>query len=133
MTTNNPIDRYRQRAVRHEARARNYRSQANLLLKRDNDTDCAGVLLYESAKQCLNAIANQRGQNPGTTSGKVNIVREVAAEELSAAPLFTNWQSADKLHIHADREHLTAFQYDEAWQKAEAFIDTMLDIYQRDA
>ena len=133
MTTNNPLDQYRQRAIRHEARARNYRSQADLLLERDNDADCAAALLYESAKQCVNAVANQRGENPGTTGGKVSIVREIATDELDAAPLFTNWQSADKLHIHADREHLTAFQYDEAWQKAQEFIDTMLTIYHRNA
>ena len=133
MTTNNPRDQYRQRAVRHEARARNYRRQANLLLERDNDTDCAGALLYEAAKQCINAVANQRGENPGTTGGKVNAVREIAAEELGVTFLFTNWQSADKLHIHADREHLTAVQYDEAWQQAQAFIDSMLNIYNRNA
>ena len=133
MTTNNPPDQYRQRAVRHEARARNYRRQADLLLERDNDTDCAGALLYEAAKQCINAVANQRGENPGTTGGKVNVVREVAAEEPNGTVLFTNWQSADKLHIHSDREHLTAFQYDEAWQQAQAFIAAMLTIYNRNA
>ena len=132
MTTNNRTDQHRQRATRHETRARNYRRQADLLLERDNDTDCAGALLYEAAKQCINAVANQRGENPGTTSGKVNVVREVAAEELNGTVLFTNWQSADKLHIHADREYLTAFQYDEAWQKSQEFIAAMLTIYARD-
>ena len=70
---------------------------------------------------------------PAQPAVRLNIVREIAAEEMDAAPLFTNWQSADKLHIHADREHLTAFQYDEAWQKAQEFIDTMLTIYHRNA
>ena len=133
MTTSNRPNQYLRRAVRHEARARNYRRQADLLLQRDSDTDCAGALLYEAAKQCINAVANQRGENPGTTGGKVNVVREVAAEEPNGTVLFTNWQSADKLHIHADREHLTNFQYDEAWQKAQEFIDAMLTIYDRSA
>ena len=94
MTTNNPSDQYLQRAVRHEARARNYRRQANLLLERDNDTDCAGALLYESAKQCINAVANQRGRNPGTTGGKVNVVRELVREDPSGTLLMQNWQRA---------------------------------------
>ena len=47
----------RQRSVFHEVRARNYRRQAELLLQ-GTDLDSAGVLLYESAKQCVNAVAN---------------------------------------------------------------------------
>ena len=85
MTTNNRADRYRQRAVRHEARARNYRQQAELLLQRDSDTDCAAALLYEAAKQCINAVANQRGENPGTTGGKVKVVRDVTVETIGAS------------------------------------------------
>ena len=34
------------------------------LLERDADLDSAGALLYESAKQCINAVANQEGINP---------------------------------------------------------------------
>ena len=111
MTTNNPPEQYLQRAIRHEARARNYRRQANLLLERDDDTDCAGALLYESAKQCINAVANQRGRNPGTTGGKVNVVRELAREETSGTSLMQNWQRTDRLHIHADRGNLNAAEY----------------------
>ena len=133
MTTDHPPEQYRQRAVRHEARARNYRRQADLLLERDNDTDCAGALLYEAAKQCINAVANQRGENPGTTGGKVNVLREVAAEVPNGPALMQGWQRADKLHIYADRGHLDADEYDEAWQQAQAFITAMLDIYNRNA
>ena len=133
MTTSNPPDQYRQRAVRHEARARNYRRQAELLLQRDTDTDCAGALLYEAAKQCVNAVANQRGGNPGTTGGKVNVVREVAAEEPNGPALMQGWHRADQLHVHADRGHLAAGEYDESWQQAQAFIDAMLAIYNRNA
>ncbi len=75
---NSRAGRYHQRAARHEARARNYRRQAELLLDRDNDNDCAGALLYEAAKQCINAIANQLGGNPGTIGGKVNALRRIA-------------------------------------------------------
>lgn len=133
MTTNPPPDPYRERAVRHEARARNYRRQANLLLERDSDTDCAGALLYESAKQCINAVANQRGRNPGTTGGKVNVVRELAQEDPGGTSLMQNWQRTDQLHIHADRGNLTATEYADAWEQAQAFIESMLTIYTRNA
>jgi len=119
--------------VHHEARARNYRRQANLLLERDNDIDCAGALLYESAKQCINAVANQRGGNPGTTGGKVNVVRALARENPGGTPLMQNWQRADRLHIHADRGNLNAAEYADAWEQAQAFIESMLTIYDRDA
>ena len=133
MTINSLPEQYRQRAVRHESRAHNYRRQANLLLERDNDADCAGALLYESAKQCINAVANQRGRNPGTTGGKVNVVRELAREETSGTSLMQNWQRTDRLHIHADRGTLNATEYAEAWEQAQTFIETMLTIYHRNA
>ena len=129
----NRSEQYRERATKHEARARNYRRQAELLLQRDSDADCAGILLYEAAKQCINAVANQRGQNPGATGGKVSMVREVVAEVPSGSDLIRSWQGADKLHIHADRGHLDAGEYDESWQQAQAFITAMLTIYHRDA
>ena len=103
------------------------------MLERDNDTDCAGALLYEAAKQCINAVANQRGRNPGTTGGKVNVVRELAREETSRTPLMQNWQRTDRLHIHADRGNLNAIEYAEAWEQTQAFIDAMLTIYHRHA
>lgn len=102
-------------------------------MERDNDTGCAGALLYEAAKQCINAVANQRGESPGTTGGKVNVVREVAAEVPNGPALMQGWQRADKLHIYADRGHLDADEYDEAWQQAQAFITAMLTIYSRNA
>ena len=131
MTSNSP-ERYSERAIRHEARARNYRRQADLLLNRDADTDCAAALIYESAKQCINAVANQRGANPGTTGGKINVVRQLAFIDHDS-DLMENWQSADKLHIHADRGHLTAAEFNGYWNDAQAFIDSMLTIYNRNA
>ncbi|MCY4560426.1 MAG: hypothetical protein OXF79_29505 [Chloroflexi bacterium] len=126
-------EQYRERAIRHEARARNYRRQAGLLLQRDSDADCAAALLYESAKQCINAVANQRDQNPGTTGGKVSALREITTEVPNGPTLMQNWQRADRLHIHADRGNLNPAEFAEAWEQAQAFIDTMLNIYQRDA
>ena len=129
--TNNPSERYVERAIRHQARARNYRRQAILMLERDSDVDCAGALLYESAKQCINAIANRRGANPGAIGGKVSVLREVAASEADGAALLENWQHADKLHVHADRGHLSQDEFDRSWQQAQAFINAMLAIYNR--
>lgn len=129
----NPSDAYRDRSTRHEARARNYRRQADLLLERDNDSDCAGALLYESAKQCINALANQRGQNPATTGGKVNVLRALAALETDGRELIRCWQSSDKLHVHADRGHLTDAEFHGYWDDAQSFIESMLSIYARDA
>ena len=47
--------------------------------------------------------------------------------------LMQNWQRADRLHIHADRGNLNATEYDEAWEQAQAFIESILTIYARDA
>ena len=124
----NPSGDYRDRAIRHEARVRNYRDRADLLLRRDRDIDCAGALLYEAAKQCINAVANQRGANPGTTGGKVRVLREIVLEERDGRVLFRNWQSADKLHIHADRGNLTVSAFGEHRAQTQAFIVAMLAI-----
>ena len=131
--SSNVSARRRQRAIRYETRARNYRSQADLLLRRDSDTDCAGALLYEAAKQCINAVANQRGSNPGSTGAKLNVLSAIAGKEPAGANLSQNWEGAAKLHIHADRGHLSAGEYGESWQQAQAFIESMLNIYARNA
>jgi len=103
------------------------------LLQRDADVDCGGALLYEAAKQCINAISNQRGSNPGTIGGKVNVLRALSTDEDEARDLMRYWQGADRLHIHADRGNLDATAYAGAWEQAQAFIESMLTIYQRDA
>ena len=117
------------RAARHEARARNYLQKAEMLLNEYTDLDSAGALMYEAAKQCINAVANQRGTNPGKTSGKVNVLRSLAEEQQGYPTLMRDWRFATKLHVHADREFLTDEDYREAWYWARAFIDDMLTIY----
>ncbi len=130
---NGPTEGQRERATQHEARARNYQQQANLLLERDADTDCAGALLYESAKQCINAVANQRGSNPGTTGGKVNVLRRIAVEVLDSRALLPNWSHADKLHVHADRGHPVGEEFIVSWEATQEFIAAMLTIYSNNA
>ena len=73
-----------------------------------------GALMYEAAKQCVNAVANQRGANPGATGAKVNELRSIEAQRTDYPNLMKRWKLADHLHIHADREFLNDAQYAEA-------------------
>ncbi len=85
--------------------------------------------MYEAAKQCVNAVANQRGTNPATTGGKVNALRALVREQPGPTDLMGDWGNADRLHIHADRGLLTDDEYAAAWEGARSFIDDMLAIY----
>ena len=118
-----------QSAARHELRARNYRRQAERLLEQYTDLDSAGALLYESAKQCINAIANQQGLNPVSTGAKRRFLRSLAEEVRGPSTRMQAWRSVETLHIHADRGHLARQDFLEAWTNAQAFIDQMLLIY----
>ena len=100
-----------------------------MLFERDGDMDSAGALLYESAKQCLNAVANQRGSNPGPTGAKRRFLLGIAEQEVRTTDLMESWQAAAELHIHADRGHLTPTRFIDVWSVAQTFIDQMLLIY----
>ena len=126
MTSDDP---YHRRAARYEVRAQNYLQKAEMLLTEYSDPDSAGALMYEAAKQCINAVANQRGTNPATTGGKVNALRALVGEQLGPTDLMGDWEHANRLHIHADRGILTDAEYAAAWEGASAFIDAMLTIY----
>lgn len=118
------------RAEFHLARAISYREDANLMLERYNKPYSAAALIYESAKQCINAIANLSGQNPGAVGAKkaylINLISQPFGSQFD---LLRGWDSATQLHIHADRGHLTRSDFRDAWQAAQAFIDDMLAIY----
>lgn len=118
-----------ERAARHAAQAREYRRLADLLLVRETAPAAAGILLYESAKQCINAVANQQGDNPRATAAKVNFLHNLAAGDAALTDLVENWRAADRLHINSDRLHLAPAEFNSAWQQAQAFIDRMLAIY----
>ena len=120
--------RHLQRAARHAARAQNYRRQAQLLLEAD-DLDCAAALLYEAAKQCINAVANQQGRNPGSTGGKERFLYLLAEQDDAPPDLVPRWNYAEQLPIYADREHLTRPDFMDAWAWAQAFIDDLLALY----
>ena len=120
-----------QRAVRHESRARNYRRQAELLLERDDDLDCAAALIYESAKQCINAVANQRGLNPTRTGNKERFLAGIGQEDDAPEIPMGMWKQVGLLHVYADREHLTREAFMESWEWSLLFIEQMLFIYAR--
>ena len=128
--TTPPNSRFLARAQGHRDRAQSYLDDANLLLTQYDKRDSAGALLYESAKQCINAIANRNGQNPGATGAKTRYLETFATESaVRRYNLAESWDSAMQLHIHADRGHLSAQDFEEAWLSAQAFIANMLGIY----
>ncbi len=110
----------------HAERAGNYRRFARLLLEVETDSYAAGALLYEAAKQCINAVANQLGENPGTTAAKIRLLRGIAENEPQTSYLLQNWRNANALHIHADRGFLADSEYVESWNNTQSFIDQML-------
>ena len=123
-------DRYRQRAERHRARAVSYQDDASLLLTQYQKPDSAGALLYEAVKQCINALANQDGQNLGSTGAKKRYLESLSSQPLGGRiDLEQGWEAAMRLHVHADRGHLTDPEITEAWLLAQVFIDDMLSIY----
>ena len=87
--------------------------------------------MYEAAKQCINAVASQRGANPGPTGTKRRFLAGLAAE-MSNPDLMDYWQSAADLHINADRLNISEPDFEIAWANAQLFIDQMLQIYSRD-
>ena len=112
------------------ARARSYREDAILLLDQHSKPDSGAALLYESAKQSVNALANLNGQNPGAVGAKRAYIRNLASRLPSSRfDLLRGWEAATRLHIHADRGHLTETLFRDAWQTSQAFIDDMLAIY----
>lgn len=122
--------RSRRRAERHRTRAIGYRDDANLLMQQYGRRDSAGALLYESAKQCINALDNQAVQNPGSTGAKTAYLRALAHQPPgNRYDLESGWLAAAHLHIHADRGNLDATGFHDSWVKAQTFIADLLAIY----
>ena len=130
-TSSRGADGNRRRAEFYAARARDYRSHANLLLEQYAYTDSAGALLYESAKQCINAVANLRGENPATIGAKKRALDDIARGEDDGEIIIRNWEDVFKLHIHADRGYLARSEFPVLWARAQGFVDRMLGIYER--
>ena len=111
-------------------RALSYREDAVFLLQRYDRPYSAAALIYESAKQTINAVANLNGQNPGAVGAKKAYLRNLVSQPPgNRFDLIRGWESATQLHIHADRGHLTEEDFRETWQIAQTFIDDMLTIF----
>ena len=102
---------------------------ADILRSRDGANAAAGALLYEAAKQCINALANSHGANPGTTGGKYRFLRNLSEQESTYLVLMDNWRSANDLHLNADRLTMSDQEFAIAWEQTQLFIDQMLQIY----
>ena len=112
------------------ARALSYREDAVILLQRYDRPYSAAALLYEPAKQCINAVANLNGQNPGAVGAKKAYLRSLVSQPPgNRFDLMRGWEAVTQLHIHADRGHLAEGDFRDAWQAAQAFINDILAIY----
>ena len=130
MTQANNDSPQRRRAQFHLARATSYHEDANLMLELYDKPYSAAALLYESAKQSINAVANLNGQNPGAVGAKRAFLRNLASQPFgSQFNLIRGWEAAMQLHIHADRGHLEEIDFRESWRITQRFIDDMLTIY----
>ena len=88
-------------------------------------------MLYESAKRCVNAVANRRGSNPVKTTAKYEFVQSLEEQNLTDFSLLRGWESASFLHSHADQSHLNDDRFRDAWGNTQTFITEMLVIYDR--
>ena len=103
------------------------------MLERESQRS-AGTLLYESAKQCLNAVANRRGHNPVYTREKMQYLRVIGMLYPDVqATLEDGWRAAMDLHIHADQGRLAEDEFQETGISPNRFIDAMIEIYQEEA
>ena len=89
----------------------------------------AGALLYEAAKQCVNAVANLRGSDPQDNRAKIDEISAVIAQGLTTFNLRVGSRAAWDLHIHADQGDLTTVDFRERFALAADFIDEMQAIY----
>ena len=123
--------RLRRRAEIHSDAARRYWHNANAL-RNQGENASAGALLYEAAKSCINAVANQQGSNPVKTAVKFRFLQSFARARAAERELLNGWRSAESLHTHADQFHLDDSDFSMAYSAAQTFIAAMLDIYQRE-
>ena len=89
----------------------------------------AGALLYEAAKQCVNAVANLNGRDPQANHEKMAALRTIANAHPNYPDLLDDSRKAWQLHIHADQAHLTPDELDYTLKRAIQFIADMQSIY----
>ena len=116
------------RANEHRSAALRFRRNADALLQ-EGERESAGTLLYEAAKRCINAVANQGGSNPVRTVAKFQFLQSIVAQSHPNFDLIKGWHAAGDLHSHADQSHLDNERFEDAWENTQAFIAEMLAIY----
>ena len=91
--------RLRQRAPMHANAANEYLADAQELFRRNRPASGA-CLLYEAAKSCINAVANLRGENPGPTDRKVEVLGQINQSYPNPERLRNGREGASRLRIH---------------------------------
>ena len=129
------------KAARHYRRAGEYYELAQGFLTRaSGDAGAAdilvaagGALLYEAAKQCVNAVANLTGRDPQANHEKMAALRVIANAHPTYPNLIGDSRMAWELHIHADQEHLTPRELTAYSESTRSFIMDMRSIYRATA
>ena len=129
------------KAARHYRRAGEYYELAQGFLTRaSGDAEAAdilvaagGALLYEAAKQCVNAVANLTGRDPQANHEKMAALRVIANAHPTYPNLIGDSRMAWELHIHADQEHLTPRELTAYSESTRRFIMDMRSIYRATA
>ena len=131
------------KAARHYRRAGQYQTLAQSLLAdasvavavADAEilTAAAGALLYEAAKQCVNAVANLNGRDPQGNHEKMAELRTIANAHPNYPDLQDNSREAWHLHIHADQVNLTPDELATALERTARFISDLRSIYRATA
>ena len=125
------------KAELHYRNARQYRELAQIVLSVSTDlvehdilAAGAGALLYESAKQSVDAVANLHGRDPKGNHEKLEEIYRVMADYPSYSNLLLGAAATWYLHIHADQFDLTRDEFDQNFTATVSFIREMLTIYE---
>ena len=129
------------KAALHYRRAGEYQTLAQNLLAgvssstgdADIRTAAGGALLYEAAKQCVNAVANLNGQDPRANHEKMDALRAIANAHPDYPDLIEDSREAWTLHIHADQADLPPDRQASALARTARFIADLQAIYRASA
>ena len=126
-----------EKADLHHRRARQFHDLAQVILAGSPVTgnytdilvDAAGALLYEAAKQWVNAVANLRGSDPQTNQEKLAELRGIITDHPTTFSLMDGATAAWNLHINADQAKLPRREFDFYFAASVVFTDELHAIY----
>lgn len=125
------------KAELHYRSARQYRELSQIVMATTSDmvernilAAGAGALLYEAAKQLVNAVANLHGQDPKGNREKLSEIHNIVAGQHTEFDLLDGATAAWRLHIHADQFNLTPDVFNRNLTTANEFIAEMQAIYE---